>query len=376
MRKRNLMRLLSGMLALWGGIAAVRAAEPASLHYVDARELTLLGKGFETPEPYCRADVGAYPFTENEAKRLMFPSGMCVAFRTNSSSVNVLVETTRLVNADFVTSPYAKRGLDLYIRDGDRWAYVGSKMTGVGKVTQPGEDWRDCPIPIRRNMGSDEKEFLLYLPLFAEVKNLRIGVDEEAWIEPLKNPFRHRIVLCGSSVSQGVGASRAGTSWASRISRETGLHIINLSLSGNCTMQEYVGRMLASVADVDAFLFDTFNNPKLAEIKSNFEPFVRAVREKYPETPLIFLGNHRRDGGNYDEKYRSYERTKKALAERKVKALMARDPNVHYIDVWDVTGTDGYAQGDGVHPDGLGHYRWAEWLGPKLVELLREAGIE
>lgn len=376
MNRKFFIRLASVLLALAGGHSAARAADPTPMRYVDARELTHLGKAFDTPEPYYRADIDAYPFTESEAKRLKFPSGQCIAFRTNSSLVGVLIETTKLGNLDYVTSPYAKRGLDLYIRDNGRWAYVGSKMTGVGKVTEPGEDWHDYPILLRKNMGSDEKEFLLYLPLFAEVKSLMVGVDENAWIEPPKNPFRHRIVLCGSSVSQGVGASRAGTSWASRISRETGLYIINLSLSGNCTMQEYVGRMLASVPDVDAFLFDTFNNPTMAAIKSNFEPFVRAIRKKYPRTPLIFLSNHRRDGGNYDRNYRNYERTKKTLAERKLKELMAHDPNIYYIDAWDITGTDGYAQGDGVHPDGLGYYRWAEWLGPKLVKLLNDAGIE
>ena len=377
MTKNLLLRLLSGaLLTFTGGLAIVRAAEPAPLRYVDARELTHLGKAFDTPEPYYRADIEAYPFTESEAKRLKFPSGQCIAFRTNSSTIGVMVEMTALFNLDYVTPPYAKKGFDLYVRDGGEWAYVASKIAGVGKVARPGEDWRDYPIVLRRNMGTDEKEFLLYLPMFSELKTVQVGVDEDAWIEPLGNPFRHRIVLCGSSVSQGVGASRAGTAWASQISRRTGLYIINLSLSGNCTMQEHVGRMLASVPDVDAFLFDTFNNPTLAMIKSNFDPFVKAIREKYPETPLIFLSGHRRDGGNFDEKYRNYERTKRALAERKLKALMARDPNVYYIDAWDITGTDGYAQTDGVHPDGLGYYRWAESLGPQLVELLAGIGIE
>ena len=375
MKRFFFVQCLSIGLILIGGLSMLQAAEPVSLRYVDALTLTHLGKGLETPEPYYRADLAAYPFTASEAKRLVFPSGQCIAFRTNSSIVGVQMEAGQ-INVDIVTPTCAKMGVDLYIRDGREWRYVSSRTPRLGKDPETGRDRRSDPLVLRRNMGSDEKEFLLYLPLFMEVKSLKIGVDENAWIEPMQNPFRHRIVLCGSSVSQGVGASRAGTSWASLITRETGLDILNYSLSGNCTMQEYVGRMLAAIPDVDMFLFDTFNNPTLAKIKSNFDPFVAAIREKYPDTPLVFMSNHRRDVGNYDENYRKYELIKRSLAERKVKELMARDPNVYYIDIWEITGTDGYAQVDGVHPDGLGYYRWAEWLGPKLLDLVKKIGLE
>lgn len=58
------------------------------------------------------------------------------------------------------------------------------------------------------NMGTEEKECLLYLPLYDELKSLEIGVSSDAHIHKGENPFKEKIVVYGSSILQGASASR------------------------------------------------------------------------------------------------------------------------------------------------------------------------
>lgn len=42
------------------------------------------------------------------------------------------------------------------------------------------------------NMGTEEKECLLYLPLYDELKSLEIGVSSDAHIYKGENPFKRK----------------------------------------------------------------------------------------------------------------------------------------------------------------------------------------
>ena len=74
--------------------------------------------------------------------------------------------------------------------------------------------WRDSTERvIVDNMGTEEKECLLYLPLYDELKSLEIGVSSDAHIHKGENPFKEKIVVYGSSILQGASASRPGMAY-------------------------------------------------------------------------------------------------------------------------------------------------------------------
>lgn len=89
--------------------------------------------------------------------------------------------------------------MDLYIKRDGEWVFAGIARPGLGA---------DHKATLVEHMDGTEKECLLYLPLFDEVKTLEIGVDAGARIEAAPNPFRHRIVVIGSSITHGTGLSR------------------------------------------------------------------------------------------------------------------------------------------------------------------------
>ena len=232
------------------------AQTPKDVNYVftEASELNLIGKIHDnTPNPYHRVDTVKYKgFTVSENRQVRCPAGMAVLFKTNSTVITV--------KTDFgwewesvSTMPIAYRGYDLYIKKDGKWIYAEAGATKHGKGSEDN-------LVIIKNMNNEDKECMLYLPIYSEVYSVQIGIQEGAYIEPLESPFRHRIGIFGSSFTHGISTSRGGMSYPMQFMRSTGLQILSLGCSGNCKMQPYFADVLCD-AKVDAFIFDAFSNP-------------------------------------------------------------------------------------------------------------------
>ncbi|MFQ6940350.1 MAG: SGNH/GDSL hydrolase family protein [Alistipes finegoldii] len=140
----------------------------------------------------------------------------------------------------------------------------------------------------------------------------------------MENPFRHKIVVHGSSITHGIAAGRAGMAYSSRLGRDTGLYCINLGFSGQCTMQPEFASYLSRV-EADAFVFDCFSNPSAEVINERFDAFVDTIRRTHPTTPLIFLQTIRRETRNFSTRIEKFEREKQAAAEAQVRDRMKTD---------------------------------------------------
>ncbi len=119
------------------------------------------------------------------------------------------------------------KGLDLYClqKNGD-WHFVNSARP-KGKINQ---------ATIIKNMHPEEREYMLYLPLYDGLISLSIGVDSLATIsQPLMDyPIRKNpVVFYGTSILQGGCASRPGMAHTNIISRRLNRECINLGFSGN-----------------------------------------------------------------------------------------------------------------------------------------------
>lgn len=332
--------------------------------YTDALSLNLIGKLGETTQPYHRVDTAVYRnLSAIEARLLQESSGMAVCFKTNSSTI--YTRTTYRYRASHTnTTLIAVAGYDLYIKQNGEWLYAASAVQ-----KENGKE-----LALVKHMDNSEKECLLYLPLLSEVGSLEIGVDEGATLEAMENPFRHRIVVFGSSFTHGVSVSRPGMSYPMQLERSTALYFINLGMSGNSKLQPEIARVLAD-AEADAFLFDAFSNPKAEEIRERFPAFVAAIRKTHPTTPLIFLQTLDRERTNFDLKASKVEAEKKRIAEEMVYEAMKRDKHIYFIDPKAKTGSDHITSTDGTHPSDLGYWRWAQQIEPELLKILKKYGI-
>lgn len=80
---------------------------------VEASELNLCGKAFNTPNPYHRIDTVVYKgFTTRENEMCREPAGLTVLFKTNADKIGI-----SCVFGDVAPGPFASyRGFDLYIK--------------------------------------------------------------------------------------------------------------------------------------------------------------------------------------------------------------------------------------------------------------------
>ena len=213
--------LTVALLTVWAAAAQMR--------FVDATELNLIGKALPTPHPYHRIDTVAYKgFTKGENQQVRCSAGLALVFKTNSTRIDLEPQYTSFVYAGASTPRVASEGFDLYIRKDGEWLYAASRAP-----KKRGEAYT-----MISRMDSSEKECLLYLPNYSELTSLRVGVDEGATITPMENPFRHKIVIFGSSFTHGVSTSRAGMSYPMQIGRNTGLYFCSIACSGNCKLQK------------------------------------------------------------------------------------------------------------------------------------------
>ncbi len=360
MKRKGILRI-----AVWALLVAAPVVSHAQeqLVYTDATELTLTGKLTVTDDPYHRADLAAYPeLTNTERTLLAYPSGVAVAFTTDSPTIGVRAGY-RVRNIRPNWPEMATAGFDLFIKRDGKWI------------------WAACAVPredtalLVDNMDGSVKECLLYLPMYSEPAVVEIGVAESARIAPMENPFRHRVVFFGSSFTHGASTSRTGNSYPSQIGQSTGLGVINLGVSGNSKLQPVFAEILAA-EDADAFVFDAFSNPGAEMIEERFGPFVTRLREAHPGKPLIFLQTIYRERGNFDLKTREAEERKRAAARRVVTEAMKTDRDIYFIDVKSPTGTDHKTSADGTHPSDLGYFRWANAVQPQISKILARYGIK
>ena len=335
--------------------------------FTEASDLTLVGKLMPTPNPYHRVDTVKYKgFTKGENKQVRCPAGVAVAFKTNSTAIWAKA-TGDLQFSVRNTMQMAYVGFDLYIRKNGEWLWAGADCQRPKKV--------DEAVAIVKHMApGEERECLMYLPMYSDVSSVVIGIDEGCYIQPLENPFRHRVAIFGSSFTQGISVSRSGMAYPSQFSRHTGIQMLNLGCSGNCKMQPYFADVLADV-EADAFVFDAFSNPSAEMIEERLFPFIEKVQAAHPGKPLIFQQTIYRERRNFDTKVDASEAAKQHVADSLMKIAVKKYKDVYFIGT-NATSKLHESSVDGTHPDNYGYYLWSRSIEKPILKILKKYGLK
>ena len=345
------------------------AANPQVFKFTEASALTLTGKLFpDTPNPYHRIDTVRFKgFTKGENQLVRDASGIACAFRTNSTVISV---KTHYLYARYPTNGngISTRGYDLYIKDKGKWVYAAS---GV----QPDNKLEENMVLIEGMKPGRNYECLLYFPLYSELGSVQIGIAPEAFIEPLPNPFRHRVAIFGSSFTHGSSTSRAGMPYPAQFSRNTGIQLLSIGVSGRCLMQDYFADALVAAPDVDAFIFDAFSNPGAELIEERLFGFIEKIQAEHPGVPLIFQSTIYRENRNFAVPKDKREADKMAMADSLMAIAVKKYKDVYYVKP-SATAKDFSTTVDGVHPGDYGHVLWACSLEKKALKILRKYGIK
>ena len=371
--KKILMVIVCAAMAI---SVSAQSKKAPKVDYVNATELTMVGKLCETTNPYHRVEVAHVEgITKTEARLLKQASGLAIAFKTDASEIYVKANYGEASS----WGPYAPlattTGFNLFIKNAEgEWTWAASKAHKIAPSAKT-LDKLSQPLCVIRGLVKGEKECLIYLPLYSELTNLEIGVTAGASIEKLPNPFKYNIAVFGSSFTHGSCASGAGLTWPAFFSRSTNLHVCSFGMSGNSKLQPYLGEVFGATK-ADALICDAFSNPNIATIGARIRPFIEAVRKGNPNIPIIFINTIYREHRNFQPRYDKREQDRIDFVKETMAQIQKEYKNVHFVDVPNQTGTDHITSADGTHPYSYGYHRWAQAIEKPIMKILKKHKIK
>jgi lysophospholipase L1-like esterase len=249
-------------------------------------------------------------------------------------------------------------GVDLYVRYQGKW-----KWLAVGRPSKPLNETQ-----FFTDIGSESREYILYLPLYNPVHKIELGIPDPFTITPTPVRKQKPIVFYGTSITQGGCASRPGMSYTAILGRWLDHPVINLGFSGNGIMEAEMMDLLCEL-DPAIFVLDNLPNMNLVAVQERSENGFRKLLKAHPQTPIVVTENIL-----YCDAYLVPSRMERfstcnALQFQICEKLKKEGFNtITYIKGDNLIGTDSEATVDGVHLTDLGYMRFSE----NIVEPLRK----
>lgn len=285
-------------------------------------------------------------------------AGVTIRFKSNTASLRLKWTVLNDLKMNHMAETGIK-GADLYAKIGGEWIYI-STARPQGKSSES---------KLIAGMTPEEREYMLYLPLYDGVTDIKIGVDSLSSFSAPDKSREKPIVYYGTSIAQGGCASRPGMAHTNILSRMLGVEIINLGFSGNGRMELPIAEFMAET-DARFYVLDNIPNMKLEEVVSNVRPFVTYIRGVKPETPVVFIesflfANTSLEGYSHQvitEKNKALRNEYEKLKSEGVKEL-------YYISLDTMHAALAEGTVDGVHLTDLGFMRFAEFLEKHFIRL-------
>jgi hypothetical protein len=333
----------------------------------DIRQFGVEGRGWnDTKDFYDRLPAKAEGVVRKPVWDLSRNSaGMCVRFVTDATSIRARWALTDhwlyLPNMTAI----GKSGLDLYVKTDTGWHWLA--------VGAPENQTND--VMLIKDLIPGKREYILYLPLYNGTKFVELGIPTNAVIEkagPWGPGERKPIVFYGTSILQGLSASRPGMVHNAILGRKFNWPTINLGFSGNGKMEPEMADLLAEL-DPSVYVLDCLPNMVADEINARVEPFVKKLRAVHPDVPIILVEDRTLQNAflvsGQMEYYHLKDRAALKAAYESLKK--AGDKNLYYIPGEHLFGDDGEGSVDGSHPTDLGFTRQAEIFAKVIEPLLQ-----
>ncbi len=279
-------------------------------------------------------------------------AGGRIRFGTDAGSV-----TIRVKNAPNGLMPHAtplmECGFDLYL-DGD--SSGESRFLGYF----PFATANHTEYEARLELPAGDKDLTINMPLYGEVLDIRIGLNEQASVHPHK-AYRHEkpVLFYGSSITQGGCATRPGTCYQNLLSRRFDCDYINFGFSGSAKAEPAILSYMASL-DYCAFVSDYDHNaPSPEHLAATHHTLYEAIRKTHPDIPYFMISKP-------DFYYRPDDIARRdIIMESYLKARRAGDNNVWFIDGAAFFARDRRTECtlDTCHPNDLGFLHMAACIG-------------
>ena len=295
--KTELTNAAAAWDAAMGGQAA--SADTEAIRWIDGRELPVEGRPFDDVDHYYDRFTSNLTAKVNGGVHAMrhYTTGMQFRFATDSRQLRFQwVPYLKYLEMDHMPASGVS-GIDVYRWDEGRgkWLYV--KTGRIYKV-----EGGTLEIP-----WTPGDRCLVNLPLYNGVRSFRLGIDRGATVSPLpprKSGVTKPVVFYGTSITHGGCASRPGMAFPSIIGRDLDVPIVNLGFSGSGRMEYEMSDQIARI-DASCYVLDCLPNMQtvkkdtpdyadvtdrsdpLCVIRARYEPFIRNLRAKRPDVPIV-----------------------------------------------------------------------------------------
>lgn len=215
-------------------------------------------------------------------------------------------------------------------------------------------------------LGGEMREYILYFPLYNDVKELSLSLDKNACVER-SSPYRKElpILYYGSSITQGGCASRPDHAYQAWISKWNGIDYINLGFSGSARGEDIMVDYLASI-DCSLFVCDYDHNaPSVEHLKNTHFRLYERYRKIRPNMPILFITKPDITGDvNGEQRW-------KIIHDTYIKAKRSGDKNVYFLSgkkFYNNTARWEFSV-DGCHPTDFGFYKMAKEIYKKMITI-------
>jgi hypothetical protein len=290
-------------------------------------------------------------------------AGGQIRFKTNSKRILVRVEL-RERSGMYHMPATGQSGFDLYLLDEGVQRYL--------KTTRFSHSALNYEVELFNTDDSRMRSFTLNFPLYNGVNSVLVGLEDGTVLEA-PDPFKipGKIVIYGTSITQGGCVTRPGMAYSNILSRKLDVQFVNLGFSGNGRGEPALAKLINQIEGTAMIILDYEANAN-ETITSTLGSFVEILREKHLETPILIMSKTRyaraeSESAAYELLMHNRDFQIELVAKRKEDG----DKNIYFLDGSTVLGDDYYeCTVDGSHPTDLGSYRIAEALYAAIDEIL------
>lgn len=291
-------------------------------------------------------------------------SGGQIRFRTNSSKVSVRIRLTNKTGM-YHMAPTGEGGVDAYIGAVGEQIYAGTAGFVPTNQEYEGKLFADLPRELR--------QVTLNLPLYQGVTECWVGVEPGATIEsPIPYESEQRVIVYGTSITQGGCATRPGMTYTNILSRRLNLEFINLGFSGNGKGEPEMAQVIAQISNPACLILDYEANTDTELYTTTLPPFIQFYREQHPHVPILIISRVPYGLEPLYPEFAEGRMERRKFQSELVHSLReAGDSQIYFVDGSNLLGPNpADATVDGVHPTDLGFMYMADGLEPILKQIL------
>lgn len=292
-------------------------------------------------------------------------AGGQVAFQTDSTHLAVKVELAGPADMNHMPAT-GQCGFDLY---------VGPPGTQRFQQTST-YDHRQTEYEalLFQHADTELRSFTLNFPLYQGVKSVQVGLLPKAAIVAAP-PWSvdGKVVIYGTSITQGGCACRPGMAYTNIVSRALNTEMVNLGFSGNGRGEPEVIEVVASVPNPRLFVLDyEANRGAHDELKETLQDALRILREAHTAVPILVVS---RIAFAPDITCATAAADRDRCRDMQAAVVKAANTNgdglIAFFDGSTLLGDDfDECTVDGVHPTDLGFMRMARGLAPVIGRML------